>query len=174
MTHKKLVEIGYRWCLRRGGCGIAFKELDCASNGETPDVLGFSSWGHSVLIECKMSRNDFLSDKKKMIRQQPERGMGRYRFYLCPIGLIKIDELPERWGLIEVDCITGKAKMVHDPLKVRSYNKTEHPYNIEAEHQFLYSALRRLFIRGLAPQIYKKEYKRCTPDDIINANTESK
>lgn len=70
--------------------------------GESPDAFG---WGGSStqLIEAKVSRNDFLSDKKKLWRNQPWYGIGRYRSYLCPIGLIKPEELPENWGLLYID-----------------------------------------------------------------------
>jgi len=77
-THKKLVEIAYRWLLNNGGVGVAFKELKSSAD-EIPDVIGFDSW-HSILIEVKVSRSDFLSDKKKSHRSK---GMGNWRFYCC-------------------------------------------------------------------------------------------
>jgi len=42
---------------------VAFKELKTAGI-EIPDVIGFGS-GFSIVIECKVSRADFLQDKKK-------------------------------------------------------------------------------------------------------------
>lgn len=92
MTHKDLVEIGYKWLLKRGGCGVVFKELH-SINHEIPDVIGFCSW-HSKVLECKVSRNDFLKDKRKVHR---EKGMGDFRYYVCPEGLIKPIELPDKW-----------------------------------------------------------------------------
>lgn len=172
MTHKELVEIAYKWVLRRARCGIALKELDCASNGEIPDVLGFASWGHSVLVECKVSRTDFLCDKKKAFRLYPEQGMGKFRFYCCPTGMIKKEELPEGWGLVYVS-EKKKATLVYAPFSPcnRVNGDGFKLRNIISEHQFLYSALRRLFIRGLAPRIYDKEYQaRMKVDDIIKTN----
>lgn len=65
--HRKLVESAYKWVLKNCSCGVAFKELVTnACNGECPDVIGFGAWGHSVLIECKTSRQDFKADAKKM------------------------------------------------------------------------------------------------------------
>lgn len=113
MTHKQLVEIAYRWVLKNGSVGIAFKELKSLSN-EIPDVIGFGGW-HSILIECKVSRSDFLSDKKKPHRAK---GMGDWRFYCCPKGLIKVSELPEKWGLIYVD-EKRKARIEYDCRKKR-------------------------------------------------------
>lgn len=73
MTHSELIEIGYRWLLKHTSCGVAFKELRAiCPNGEIPDVIGFGGFGHSVLIEVKISRADFLADKKKIFRQFSE------------------------------------------------------------------------------------------------------
>lgn len=176
MTHKEMVEIGYRWMLKNARCGIGFKELTCAYNGETPDVIGFSSWGHSVIVECKISRSDFLKDKKKPFRINPEIGMGKYRFYCCPTGLIKQEELPERWGLIYVND-KGRATLVYNPYggvyKTKGCFSPERGFksNILSEHQLLYSALRRLFIQGYAPKIYNKCYERITTKELIERNS---
>jgi hypothetical protein len=152
-THRDLVEIGYKWVLNRTSCGVVFKELVAMSEcNEIPDVIGFGSHGHSILVECKISRSDFLADKKKFFRQFPDKGMGSQRFYLAPKGLIRIDELPERWGLIEVN-EKGKAKCIH-----KNYNKYDQENsltkNIRAEHSMMYSALRRLHIRNRIDEIY--------------------
>lgn len=156
MTHKDLVEIAYKWVLARTTCGVAFKELrSLACNGEYPDVIGIGSDGHSVLVECKISRSDFLADAKKRFRATPQLGMGSQRFYCCPTGLIKQDELPEGWGLIYVD-EKGKAKCVYSPYKGNIGERTTgHQKNIRAEHGLMYSVLRRLHKRGLIDTIYQ-------------------
>lgn len=159
MTHKELVSSAYKWVLNRAGCGMAFKELyTLACNGEYPDVIGFSSWGKSVLIECKASRSDFHADKKKMFRMYPEQGMGRYRFYCCPTGLLKREDLPENWGLIYVN-EQGRATCVHNPYNERGGNIWSNGFecNMKAEHGMMYSALRRLHKRGLMDAIYLPE-----------------
>lgn len=63
MTHSELVEIGYKWCLKR--CAFAFKELR-TQEYEEPDVIGFTGSG-TFLLEAKASRTDFLSDKKSFL-----------------------------------------------------------------------------------------------------------
>lgn len=160
MTHKDLVNIAYKWVLKNGSCGVAFRELNTiACNREYPDVIGFGSWT-SVVIECKISRADFLSDKKKAFREKPHLGMGDYRYYCCVNGLIKKEELPEGWGLIYVN-EKGRATCVHK-AGIEKKNKYGHPVkilyqhkkNIRAEHQLMYSALRRLEIRGRIEEIY--------------------
>lgn len=164
-THKLLVEIAYKWVLNNGRCGVAFKELHThATNGEHPDVIGFAGWGHSVLIEVKTSRSDFLCDKNKSFRKSPELGMGKHRYYICPKGLIKKEELPTGWGLIYVD-ENNKPRLFHNPLieTVKDYGSYKtlytHKHNVQAEHAFMYSALRRLHIRGRIDEIYNDPSK---------------
>lgn len=155
-----LVTLAYDWILkRRGGfCGVAFKEFNTrASNGEYPDVLGFRSCGNSVLIEVKSSRADFLCDKRKPFRKNPDFGMGTYRFYMCPWGLIKPADLPQGWGLIWVDH-TLKPKIVINPYcKTLTGNIWTDGLvkNFRAENELMYSALRRLHIRGHIEEIYE-------------------
>lgn len=146
MTHNELVEIGYKWINKR--CGFGFKELKTI-NDEIPDVIGFIS-GYSFLLEAKVSRSDFLSDKKKKFRQDPSLGMGNFRFFITPKGLIKIEDLPEMWGLIEVNDKL-KARIVHNPFgKGNVYsNWKSFDKNIIAENKVMYSVLRRLEIQGL-------------------------
>ena len=53
------------------------------------------------MVECKITRDDFLADRDKPFRQKPARGVGSERFYLTPPVLIKLEELPPGWGLLE-------------------------------------------------------------------------
>jgi hypothetical protein len=158
MTHKDLVEAAYKWVLKNASCGVAFKELNSlASNGEHPDVIGFGSGGHSVLVECKISRSDFLADKKKPFRICPELGMGSYRFYCCPVGLLQKEDLPENWGLLWVS-ENLKTKCVYKPYKGYICYGKAFEKNLKAEHELMYSALRRLQIRGRIEEIYNKNF----------------
>jgi hypothetical protein len=164
MTHKDLVEIGYRWLLKRGGCGVALKELKSMS-AEIPDAIGFSSH-HSHLIECKVSRSDFMKDKKKGHRAF---GMGDYRYFICPTGLISVNELPEKWGLIYVS-IEHKATCIKRP----SWDLDKFEKDRLAEQQLMYSVLRRLFIKGFFPSVYDKDYTSLTNVDHLIALNEPK
>ena len=117
-THKQLCALAQRWLKRpprQGGhgCHVAVTECQSGWSGEIPDAIGFRSAGHldgSVLVECKTSRADFLADKNKQHRLT-SKGLGSWRYYLVPEGIIDIGELPERWGLLTVNA-RGHIKAV--------------------------------------------------------------
>ncbi|MGA2358902.1 MAG: hypothetical protein ABSF66_07880 [Terriglobales bacterium] len=100
LTHAKLVSMAVQW-LRRYRCGVVLSEQACVS-GEMPDAIGWKKACHSVLVESKASRADFLADRDKPFRQRPEIGVGCERYYLALRGLIRTEELPTGWGLLEV------------------------------------------------------------------------
>ena len=99
MTHAQLVSKAIHF-LRSYRCGVVLSEQACVS-GEMPDAIGWKRACHSVLVECKISRADFLADRNKPFRVKPELGVGSERFYLAPKDLVNVEELPPGWGLLE-------------------------------------------------------------------------
>lgn len=79
---------------------IGAKEFSGGWCPERCDAILFDS-NSSYMIETKISRSDFLADAKKPHRNSGC-GIGHYRYYACPEGLISPDELPPKWGLIYV------------------------------------------------------------------------
>jgi len=74
---------------------------------EICDALGFTGQiamtpAASIVVEAKISRADFLADRNKSFRQRPETGIGEFRYFITPSGLVRPEELPAKWGLIEV------------------------------------------------------------------------
>ncbi|MBE6360251.1 MAG: hypothetical protein E7059_02230 [Treponema bryantii] len=65
---------------------------------ENPDVITWNSSGMSTVFEIKMSRNDFLADKKKKCRVR-KKVCGDFHAYVCYGDFIKLDEIPDDWGL---------------------------------------------------------------------------
>jgi len=103
-THKKLVTRMARWLKGTKRMSVVFTEL-ATRVSETPDLIGWQSGettAPSVLIECKVSRSDFLADGKKWFRRYADMGMGDLRYVAAPAGLLTADEMPEGWGLLEV------------------------------------------------------------------------
>jgi len=142
MTHIQLVEKAVRW-LRSYRCGVVLSEQACVS-GEMPDAIGWKQACHSVLVECKVTRADFLADRSKPFRQEPEKGVGSERFYLTPPGLMKLEELPTGWGLLEyrrgrIEKLQASAKNLRSAAGFR------------CEMNLLLASLRRVEVR-IEPQ----------------------
>ena len=144
MTHAQLVRLAEQWLRRRYRCGIVLSEQSCAS-GETPDVIGWKNSCRSVLIECKVSRADFLADWEKSWRKNPETGMGCERFYLVPHRLVERHELPKHWGLLECQ---GREITVAAKASCQS-QRTEAGFMWEMN--LLLASLRRVEVR-IEPQ----------------------
>lgn len=142
MTHEKLVAIAVAW-LRRYGCGVVLSEQSCAS-GETPDAIGWKRACHSVIVECKVSRTDFLADREKPFRQKPEKGMGCERFYLTPAGLLGREDLPPGWGWLEY-----RNRRVEQVLPASQ--KMRSAAGFRREMNLLLASLRRVEVR-IEPQ----------------------
>ena len=154
MTHDDLVIRAEKW-LKNQNCGVVFNDRFQATtfSGEQPDALGFRS-GCSIMIECKASRADFLADKKKRFRKEPELGVGDWRFYMCPPKVIEVHDLPENWGLLWV--YPKKVQQVHGiPANTEWQSKRPFVRSKDGEIRIMYSALRRLKIRGHFESIYE-------------------
>ena len=143
MTHAQLVSKAVEW-LRRYGCGIVLSEQACVS-GEVPDAIGWKGACRSVVVECKLSRSDFLADRAKPFRQNSELGLGCERWYLTSAGLLSAEDLPRAWGLLE--CKAGKLHVV---VQASRQNQRT-PTGLLYEMNLLLASLRRVEVR-IEPQ----------------------
>ena len=142
MTHSQVVEMAIKW-LRRYGCGVILSEQACAS-GEVPDAIGWKRACHSVVVECKISRADFLADRAKPFRSNRKIALGCERYYLVPAGLLRTDELPQGWGLLEYR--NRKVELIH-----ASDNNLRTASGFRYEMNLLLASLRRVEVR-IEPQ----------------------
>jgi hypothetical protein len=146
-THAQLVGRAGEWLRGTARCPIVFTEI-VSMNSETPDAIGWrNSARESLLVECKASRSDFLADKRKGFRRDAEFGMGLFRYYLCPPGVIRVEDLPPHWGLLY--CHPQKVEVIHGPnprrYDMRVYEDFVHrERNVHGELRMFYSALSRL------------------------------
>lgn len=115
-------------------------EQVCVS-GEAPDAIGWKGACRSVVVECKLSRSDFLADNGKPFRQDPQLAMGCERWYLTPAGLLSACDLPQHWGLLELRA--GKMRVVVKPGALSQRSSTGLLY----EMNLLLSSLRRVEVR---------------------------
>jgi hypothetical protein len=102
LTHSDLVRAAVKWLSGSRRCGIVFAELSAACRHPIiPDAIGWSGeW--SILVECKVSRSDFLADRSKAIHALPDSYPGQERWYLAPAGLLTLADMPDGWHLAEV------------------------------------------------------------------------
>lgn len=107
VTHRDLVQRAAAWIVNRMNCRFVLCET-MAGNGESPDAIGWKYGDQSHLVEVKVSRSDFLADRNKPFRKDPSRGVGMYRWFMVPSGMVAVEDLVafEGWGLLEV---TGKT-----------------------------------------------------------------
>ena len=161
MTHDQLVERAVRW-LKNGAklprptikwvdnhavdgppelftvkCPLVLSEFHTHID-ERPDAIGFlHSGGTSILVECKVSESDYYADRQKPFRKDPDKGVGNFRWFLTPKGLVRESmSVPAGWGLLEV---CGRV------IRVRKW-ATEMKKDSEAETIILYSVVNRLNI----------------------------
>jgi len=110
MTHNEVVIRAVQW-LRAQGYHAALAEPTCAY--ELPDAIGWTGYGKSAVIECKISRSDFKADLKKPVHRRPEDlTFGNHRWYMAPKGILKPEEIPKGHGLLEI-----RGSKVHVVLK---------------------------------------------------------
>jgi len=103
VTHNLLVDLGRKWLMSRG-CVVVVTEPRSGwknTTNEEPDVIGWEADGTCWVLEAKTSRSDFHADRKKEWRDTGV-GLGNRRCYVCPEGLLRAEELPFGWGLIEL------------------------------------------------------------------------
>lgn len=136
-SHRKLCEIGSKWVKNTRNyhfrCPYVLIEF-CPIGGESPDIFGLRA-NHSILIEIKVSKNDFKTDLKKIYRKEGF-GIGLTRYYLCPTDLIKIEELPDKWGLLYCN---EKGK-----ITIIKYSEAFRNRNFNQELIIMQSVIRRL------------------------------
>ena len=174
MSHAQIVKLAVDW-LRRYRCGVVLSEQACVS-GEVPDAIGWKGKCHSVVIECKVNRADFLADRSKPFRQNPDLALGCERFYMTPSGLITEAELPPGWGLLE--CSARKVEM-----RRKAAGRNQRTVSgLMYEMNLLLASLRRVEIR-IEPQSITEflkwknrllEYNGGTyPQELVPAEDES-
>jgi hypothetical protein len=155
-AHQDLIALASNWLFQAKRCPLVCTDL-VAACGETPDAIGWYM-GSSILVECKSSRADFLADRKKPSRDVGHSGMGIgcQRYYAAPAGLIRTEELPEAWGLLEPNS-RGNLKVVLEA--------TPRKHSQGDEIAFLLSVIRRMpaDVKGVNCRVYTLQREKGEP-----------
>lgn len=64
---------------------------------------GSTPLGYCIVYEVKVTRADFLRELKKPIKREFAYLHSNEAYFVAPGGVIFVDELPEGWGLIEMN-----------------------------------------------------------------------
>lgn len=158
-THALLVARALSWLRQTKRCGFVLSNMTC-NWLESPDAIGWNKQA-SCLIECKTTRADFARDRQKKARREGV-GMGLYRFFLVPKGLVRRHEVNgfgelqagEGWGLLYWNPVSNKVTVEKPSAR---FNVNE-----RGEILFLASALTRVQLRLPEPL---HEYIRWVPTD---------
>lgn len=90
---------------------ILIEELRCGAGYGGVSAMRIDLWAldptkskgfTATAFEVKVSRADFMQDKRKPDKQRGARLFSDYLYYVAPEGIIKVEDLPLWAGLIEV------------------------------------------------------------------------
>lgn len=156
MTHAEMVRLARNWLWsldptqeRTRPC-VVCTEVSASHSAESPDVFGVGADGITYLIECKVSRADFLADRSKPHRSASLH-LGSYRWFCAPSGIIEPHELPKGWGLIQV--VNGK-------MRQRIVPEIAHDVDRQAELSILIRVMQSVWrggrVRGVGMRVYSR------------------
>ena len=113
---------------------------------EEPDIIGFSH-EMSAVVDIRTKRSDFLR-RRLAIEDGDDTTLGNVRFFLTPIRMVRRDELPEGWLLLEY---TGATIIPYDfrpehhiGVILDNHPMWRHESDAAAERDILYSIANRL------------------------------
>lgn len=105
-VHELLSQSACAWALRYGFSSVAMNTETAGGRGicDAVAVGVIRGQKRSAVFESKVSRSDFFADRKKWHRRLfSTHPRVTDEWYVTPAGLVKVDELPEGWGLLEAD-----------------------------------------------------------------------
>lgn len=85
-----------------------FVELPEATgiSGRRMDFYAFNMWPSKrfvkIAYEVKISRADFARELKNPLKREAAEVLADECYFVCPVGMVTVDEIPEGWGLIDV------------------------------------------------------------------------
>lgn len=130
---KKIQEAFCKWLVRLGDEAVC---ENYSGNGWEKDIASVSKSGLLREYEIKVTRSDFLADKKRKslkfahYQMKQEGTAPNYFYYVCPKGLIKESEIPSYAGLYyyypneRIICVKNATKIhKHKVNKEKTFQK---------------------------------------------------
>lgn len=109
------------------------------------DIVAITKSGYAYEYEVKVSRADFLADrrKKKWITYRHQKNHApKYFYYLLPEGLIKEDEVPHFAGIIE-------CHNIHGQIIFKEVKKPEILNKLKVSNKQVYKLMKKFYYKSL-------------------------
>ena len=160
MTKEIIAAIGKRQVLRNHTPVVAnvttIFDWEC-------DVLSVGKGGSTYEFEVKISRSDFLRDKKKRKwncqRRMLPQNTPNYMIYVCPDGLIQLNEIPDFSGLYYFK--DGELIEVRSPVQRHKIKKDINEIQMKVARMYSQREfLGRTLISHLNKEIRERNAKR--------------
>lgn len=162
ITHKELIEKGVNYLIQKSYYVVITELSTLNLSGEIPDIIGFD-FEKSIVIECKVSLQDWKRDREKKFRKNPALGLGNYRYYLIPDTLLyktkmmneeKKKSLLGNWGLLSYITLNpwNKKEELKQGRIINIHTSpyfSRNPYMFLNERRILISAFRRIQGKGI-------------------------
>jgi hypothetical protein len=107
ITERAITELlRYRYPAEKGWAFYAQLRAGAGWDRRAIDAFVVGTWesqaGRSIAIEVKISRGDFMRELREPRKRAPWEKLAGECYFATPAGLVKPDELPEGWGLLEL------------------------------------------------------------------------
>jgi DNA-binding transcriptional ArsR family regulator len=144
-SHDHIRRLAVKWLTEVRRCRVVLSEIRSACS-EVPDAIGWDWEGNSsFMVEAKASKEDFHANKNKP-HSRPGCGVGRYRYFMTPSGLIRPEELDI--ALVgTTDSDYGLLWVEENQVQVIKEAALREQYDRAGEMAMLISALRRVRTR---------------------------
>lgn len=160
MTTEIIKAIGKRQVLRSHTPVVA--NITTMFNWEV-DLFSVNKQGMTYEFEVKISRSDFLRDKKKkkwaMYEWKKKVKLPNYMAYVCPTGLIRVEEIPPFCGLFYYE--NGEITEIKSPNKIHDTVKDFNEINMKIARMYSQREfLGRTLISHLNKEIRERNEER--------------
>lgn len=105
LTEFKIQNILFYWCVKKRGHAIAV--ANTYLHAWEADLISVTKAGYVHEFEVKISKQDFKKDAQKTkkhvaLTEQTNNSVPSHFWYVCPDGLIDVDDVPNHAGLIYI------------------------------------------------------------------------